>query len=139
MKRPHAEWMKKGPLDLTLNTNLHTVARKGKVVEFQSSGRAWQIFLKLVDRFPARYLCKDLGHDAWNAADQDIDPDDNLVQQAISTLRKLLKPLGIEVQHRRKLGYILDILDNSKKQAPPKATKAKSGRKSRSPRQHKRK
>jgi hypothetical protein len=104
------EWTRDGPLELMLDTNTHTVRRRNQGAEFDASGRAWEVFLKLTERYPARYLVTDLGHDVWNPNGADIDPDPNVVQQTITAIRRLLRPLGIDVKHTRKLGYILSEL-----------------------------
>jgi hypothetical protein len=101
------EWKKKGPLKLTFDTNLHTVERNNKRVEFKEHGRPWEVLLKLADRYPNRYLVQDLGRDVWNPNGNEIDPYDTVVQKAISAIRRLLKPLGVGVANTRKLGYIL--------------------------------
>jgi hypothetical protein len=101
------QWVKSGPFGLTLDYNKHTVERNGRSVEFGEHGRAWQVFVKLVERHPARFLVKDLGRAVWNPNGNDVDPGDNLVQQAVVVIRKLLKLLGIGVQHTRGLGYII--------------------------------
>jgi hypothetical protein len=123
----HGEWTKKGPLGLTINTNTHTVDRNDQHIEFEENGWPWEVFMKLVDRHPGRYLVKDLGRDVWNPDGSDVDPEDNQVQQAISAIRKLLQPLGITVNHTRKLGYVLADLD-----PPASAAKGNNGRKRRS-------
>jgi hypothetical protein len=102
-----AKWTRKGPLGLTLNTNNHTVERNSQSVSFGSNGRPWEVFVKLAGQHPGRYLPKDLGHDVWNPDGREVDPEDNVVQQAITTIRGILQPLGIGVSHTRKLGYIL--------------------------------
>jgi hypothetical protein len=124
---PPPAWTKKGPFGLTLNTNAHTVEKNGQHVEFGRSGRPWEVFVKLVERHPARYLTKELGHDVWNPDGRDVDPDDNLVQQAITTIRTLLNPLGVAVLHTRRLGYVLAELHPP---APPTAGKKQGKRKS---------
>jgi hypothetical protein len=101
------QWCEKGPLGMELDTNSHTVQRKGKSIKFGSNGRPWEVFVRLAVRHPGMYMVKDLGHDVWNSDGKDIDPDDNLVQQTITTIRNLLRPLQIAVQHTRKLGYLL--------------------------------
>jgi hypothetical protein len=101
------KWMKKGPLGLTLNTNTHSVEKNGVSVSFESNARPWEVFIKLIRRHPGRYPVKDLGHDVWNLEGKDIDPDDNLVQQAITTIRSIIARLGVGVDHGRNLGYVL--------------------------------
>ena len=98
-------WTKTGPFGLTLDTNTHTVERNGHSVEFDASGRPWEVFIKLVERYPGRYLVRDLGHDVWNPEGNEEDPSDNLVQQAITALRKIIDPLGFAVKHSRNLGF----------------------------------
>jgi DNA-binding response OmpR family regulator len=105
-----SEWMTKGPLGTTLNTNDHSVERNGEWARFEDYGRAWDVLVRLVARYPDRYPVRDLGHDVWNPDGRDLDPDDNLVQHAVSTLRKLLRPLGITVSIARTLGYVLSEL-----------------------------
>ena len=105
-----------GPLGLALDTNIRTVERDGQPASFGSNGRPWEVFIKLASRHPARYPVKDLGHDVWNPEGKDIDPDDNLVQLAITTVRQVLAPLGVGVDHKRNLGYVLS--DNSAEPAP---------------------
>jgi hypothetical protein len=119
-------WLKRGPLDLTLNTNDHTVTRQGQVASFAGQRKAWEILFKLTERYPARYLPKDLGHDVWNPVGNDQDPEDHSVQQAISTIRNRLNPIGIDVGHERNIGYYLTELN---KPISPKAGAKKRRRK----------
>jgi hypothetical protein len=120
---PSEGWTKKGPLDLTLNTNTRAVERQGKRVEFGANGRAWEVFVRLAERYSARYLVKNLGRDVWNPRGTDVDPDDNQVQRAISHVRTLLCPIGLTVHHTRHLGYVL-----AERQPPDTKSKKKAKR-----------
>jgi hypothetical protein len=126
---PVGPWKKNGPLGLTLDLNAHTAERNGNCADFESNGRPWEVFLKLTERHPARYLVNDLGRDVWNPHGIDIDPDDNLVQQAISVVRKVLLSVGISVQHKRKLGYVLtdsgSCRTDSKRKPPPRRSRGR--------------
>jgi hypothetical protein len=104
---PRVDWTKRGPFDLTLNTNAHTAERGNASADFAGEARPWEVFVRLVERFPAYYPPRDLGREVWNPDGNDGDPDDNTVQQAISTIRRLLRPLGINVLCSRKVGYVL--------------------------------
>jgi hypothetical protein len=109
----HPEWIKKGPLGLTINTNTHTVERNGQRIEFKGNSRSWEVFMKLVNRYPGRHTAQELGREVWNPEGKDVDPDDNLVQKSIASTRKILTHLGVTVEHTRKVGYILADLDES--------------------------
>jgi hypothetical protein len=125
------QWIRLGPVGLRFNTNAHTVARKGKVANFQGNGRVWEVLMKLARRHPAWYQTLDLGRDVWNPANRDIDPNENTVQQAITALRRLLLPVGVTVEHARKIGYRLAECRNS---VAGSKIKKKRGRKVRRPR-----
>jgi hypothetical protein len=89
--------------------------------------------MKLVGRHPGRYQVNDLGRDVWNPNGNSIDPDNNVVQRAISAIRTVLRPLGVTVEHARGLGYVLaeshrsaaKASGNKRREVPPRRARTR--------------
>jgi hypothetical protein len=85
-------------LGMHANLEERKVKRGEKIVDFSTSGSAWDVFVKLVKTYPKRVSTDSL----WN--------DDNSlgsVATAVARLRNLIHPLGFIIPRAAHHGYVL--------------------------------
>jgi DNA-binding response OmpR family regulator len=98
-----------GPLkvsgDTLVDVEMMLAIRNGHMAEL--SGKRFQLFLKLYEN-RGRTVSREALHDAlyWNKS-SDEDPDIKIIDVQMCNVRKLLKPLGIEIENQWGQGYRL--------------------------------
>jgi hypothetical protein len=109
----HKPKSRRGPLEMSIIDNPRTVQRGSSVIEFNDDDIAWRIFSLLEKRHPGYYPTRELGHDALNPKNKDVDPSDNLVNKYVGRLHRLLSSLEIDPKFCRGQGYRLEPTEDS--------------------------
>jgi hypothetical protein len=94
-------------LGIMLDHNLHTAIRERETADFVGKPTAWTVFVALCSRHPQYYATADLRRDAWGDR-QKMVAAPNLVSTQIVAIKKLVRPLGVTVVHKRGQGYRLE-------------------------------
>lgn len=114
-----------GYMGLGVDDKRRTITRDGftATINLQTSALQWAVFKKLAGNRDVP-----LSHDAiravWATHGVESDPSDGTVNDAVSALRAALKPIGITIVSRRKLGRLLAELP--KEPDGKRATKKRS-------------
>jgi hypothetical protein len=88
------------PFGMLANLAERRVRRGDKEADFGSNKPTWQALVKLARNYPSRMSAQAL----WSSNDT---TELGSVYTAISTLRRLLAPLGIHIPHAGRRGYVL--------------------------------
>jgi hypothetical protein len=116
-----------GYLGLRVDDERRTITRDGysAVVNLQPSALQWEIFKKLASVRDVP-LAPDAIRGVWKTHGVEPDPSDGTVNDTVSELRGALKPIGIAVASRRRLGRLLTEIP---KETGSKAAKRKGRKK----------
>jgi DNA-binding winged helix-turn-helix (wHTH) protein len=108
------------PFDLALNENRQVVFRGDRSADFRGFCTGWGVLRALVQRHPDYYRTSDLGHEVWNPLGKDSDPAELTVYRTLTEVRKLLRPIGLTVANRKKIGYRLEEAATAARSVKPK-------------------
>jgi hypothetical protein len=92
-----------GPPGITLYVQERKLARNGDIVDFAGKEIPWMILLLLCRNWPSRISSRKILDDVWG---QGLGCDEYLYP-AVTTVRKLIEPLGLNVENVRRVGYCL--------------------------------
>ncbi|OAI54007.1 hypothetical protein AYO44_03755 [Planctomycetaceae bacterium SCGC AG-212-F19] len=93
------------PFGVAIDPTNRTASRGEKKVEFGGHTQPWKIFLMLLRRHPNRFAVADLLKAGW-----DGQPGQKAVNQTITTIRSLIRPLGLRIDTVRAIGFLLQEL-----------------------------
>jgi hypothetical protein len=100
-----------GHLGVIVDEERRVLRRAGRceVADLSRTRLQWHLALALVRRGDR---CCSLGHlrEVWSAHGKEDDPQKKTIEDAVSRLRKLIRPLGLTVVHKMDLGYGLEEL-----------------------------
>jgi hypothetical protein len=100
-----------GYLGVIVDKDDQFLRREGWPGEADLSGStlSWHLALTLLKR---KNRCSSLGHlhEVWKAHGREEDPEKKTIEDAISRLRRRIRPLGLTVVHKTGLGYRLEEL-----------------------------
>jgi DNA-binding winged helix-turn-helix (wHTH) protein len=99
-------------LGLSLDLDNRRATRGEKVADFGSQEKPWDIICALCERHPSHYQKADLLDAIWGKG---LGSEGTLFAH-ITTLRRLIAPLDLDVKCVRKLGYVLEQLAPDKPQ-----------------------
>ncbi len=102
---PLGKWIP-GYLGLLFDEDRYVVGREGINDEVPLSHLNWCLLRKL-NSFGNRPASRDALKLAWKDADLAVDPDDARIDDALTDLRKLIKPLGLGTKAFRRLGWTI--------------------------------
>jgi hypothetical protein len=108
-----------GYLGVTVDEERWVLGRSGRseVANLSTSRLLWGLALALLGRGDR---CSSLRHlrEVWSAHGREDDPQKKTIEDAISRLRKRIRPLGLTVVHKAELGYALAELPSDDEIGP---------------------
>jgi hypothetical protein len=114
-----------GPLEMSAHLGVivdeerHVLRRAGRseVADLSGSRLSWHLALALLARGD-RYCSLDRLCGVWEAHGAEENPEKKTIEDAISRLRKRIRPLGLTVVHKAELGYALAELPSDNEIGP---------------------
>lgn len=92
-------------LGLVLDHSRQQVTRQGRPqVDLGGNCRLWELLTALCKRFDSYYPITDLMSEVWG---RNCLVEEGTVYGAVSDLRTRLRPLGLTIKHKKRIGYRL--------------------------------
>ena len=106
------EQWERGYLDLEFHSGQRAVRRRGKTVDFSGRRLNWAILQRL-EKSRENWLHLDGLKRAWEDAGRSDAPERGTVDDALTTLRRHLRPLGVTIVNSRMDGWRLALTEKA--------------------------